>query len=298
MFHVEHQLNNIINCPVCEGTNQSSYLSAVDHNVSGDAFNIVKCDACGFRFTNPIPTEQTIGAYYKSENYISHSSTKKGIINKVYHIVRNRAIQQKERLVSRLTSQKSLLDIGCGTGDFLSHCKKQGWQVMGLEPDADARKIAKQNNDIDSFDLEHLDQIASESKDVITMWHVLEHVYHLNRDIASYKRILKKGGHLVVAVPNCNSHDAQHYGTHWAAYDLPIHLYHFTQADIQKLFKKHEMELVEVLPMKFDSYYISMISEKYKGGNLIKGFWRGFVSNLKAKQKKTGFSSQIYVIRK
>ncbi len=297
MFHVKHELTNIKNCPICSSENHKFWRKGIDHNVSNDDFKIVSCDNCGFRFTNPIPTENTIGNYYKSENYISHSSTKKGLINKVYHIVRNRAIKQKESLIDSLTKEKNLLDIGCGTGDFLGYCKSQKWNAIGLEPDEDARKIALEKNKIETFDLNYLDNIASNSKDVITMWHVLEHVYNLNKDIENYKRILKPNAHLVVAVPNCSSHDADHYKEHWAALDLPIHLYHFTPNDIKNLFEKHDMELVEILPMKFDSYYISMVSEKCKGGNIISGFWRGFISNLKAKKTGKTYSSQIYFLK-
>jgi 2-polyprenyl-3-methyl-5-hydroxy-6-metoxy-1,4-benzoquinol methylase len=294
---VKHELINIKNCPICSSENHAFWRKGIDHNVSKDEFNIVSCDDCGFRFTNPIPSKKTIGNYYKSENYISHSSTKKGVINKLYHIVRNRAIKQKERLITSLTKEKYLLDIGCGTGDFLGYCKSQNWNAIGLEPDKDARKIALNKNKIETFDLNYLDKVESNSKDVITMWHVLEHVYNLNNDIENYKRILKPNAHLVVAVPNCSSHDADHYKEHWAALDLPIHLYHFTPNDIKNLFEKHNMELVKILPMKFDSYYISMVSEKYKGGNIISGFWRGFISNLKAKKTQKTYSSQIYVLK-
>ncbi len=294
---MKHELINIKNCPICSSENHTFWRKGIDHNVSNDEFNIVFCNNCGFRFTNPIPSENTIGNYYKSENYISHSSTKKGVINKLYHIVRNRAIKQKERLITSLTKEKNLLDIGCGTGDFLGYCKSQNWNAIGLEPDEDARKIALDKNKIETFDLNYLDKIESNSKDVITMWHVLEHVYNLNNDIENYKRILKPNAHLVVAVPNCSSYDADHYKEHWAALDLPIHLYHFTPNDIKNLFEKHNMELVKILPMKFDSYYISMVSEKYKGGNIISGFWRGFISNLKAKKTGKTYSSQIYVLK-
>jgi 2-polyprenyl-3-methyl-5-hydroxy-6-metoxy-1,4-benzoquinol methylase len=294
---VKHELKDVENCPVCHSENYSNWRSGADHNVSQDIFNIVECVSCGFRYTNPIPLEKTIGDYYKSENYISHSSTKKGIINKAYHIIRKRAIKQKELLASQKSTGKNLLDIGCGTGDFLGFCKSKNWNVLGLEPDADARKLALENNNIETEDLSYLSSIEDNSKDVITMWHVLEHVYNLNDDITEYKRILKPGGHLIVAVPNCGSHDAEHYKENWAALDLPIHLYHFQPKNIKELFHKHGMELKEVLPMKFDSYYISMVSEKYKGGNIISGFWRGFISNIKAKRTKNTYSSQIYVIR-
>ena len=294
---MEHQLRNIEKCPVCGGESQRAFLEAEDHNVSSDQFKIVECGACYFRFTNPIPTEETIGEYYKSENYVSHSGTKKGFVNKVYHIVRNRAIRQKQNLASKYSKEKTILDIGCGTGDFLGYCRSKNWITLGLEPDHSARKIALENNDIDAKKLNHLYDIEANSFDVISMWHVLEHVYNLNEDIERYKKILKDDGALIIAVPNCSSKDAEHYKANWAAYDLPIHLYHFRPDNMKQLFSKHGMEVVKILPMKFDSYYISMISEKYKGGNIISGFWNGFRSNIAANSKNNKYSSQIYVIK-
>ena len=294
---MEHQLRNIEKCPVCGGESLRDFLKAKDHNGSNDRFNIVECIGCSFRFTNPIPTEETIGDYYKSENYVSHSGTKKGFVNRVYHIVRSRAIKQKENLAAKYSKEKGILDIGCGTGDFLGYCKLQNWTTLGLEPDASARKIALQNNGIEAKNLSHLYEIEENTFDVISMWHVLEHVYNLNEDIEQYKKILKENGTLMVAVPNCSSKDAEHYKSSWAAYDLPIHLYHFRPDNMKQLFSKHGMEVVEILPMKFDSYYISMISEKYKGGSIFSGFLNGFKSNMAANSKNNKYSSQIYVIK-
>ena len=294
---MEHQLKNIDKCPICGSEKQHIVLEAKDHNVSNDQFKIVECDDCSFRFTNPIPTEETIGEYYKSENYVSHSGTKKGLVNKVYHIVRNRAIKQKENLAKRNSKGKSILDIGCGTGDFLGYCKTQNWKTLGLEPDESARKIALENNKVEAKELDYLYQIEENKFDVISMWHVLEHVYNLNQDIEQYKKILKNDGTLIIAVPNCSSKDAGHYKSDWAAYDLPIYLYHFRPENMKQLFANHGMKVVEILPMKFDSYYISMISEKYKGGNIVSGFWNGFKSNMAANSKNNKYSSQIYVIK-
>ena len=294
---MEHQLKNIEKCPVCGGESHQDFIEAEDHNVSNDRFKIVECSDCSFRFTNPIPAEETIGDYYKSENYVSHSGTKKGFVNRVYHIVRSRAIKQKENLAAKYSNEKTILDIGCGTGDFLGYCKSRNWKTLGLEPDLSARKIALQNNAIEAKNLNHLYEINENTFDVISMWHVLEHVYNLNEDIEQYKKILKNDGTLMVAVPNCSSKDAEHYNSNWAAYDLPIHLYHFRPDNMKQLFSKHGMEVVEILPMKFDSYYISMVSEKYKGGNIFSGFLNGFKSNVAANSKNNKYSSQIYVIK-
>lgn len=295
-------MNNISNCPICDSQKSHHFITCKDYTVSNEDFKIVECDSCNFRYTNPIPTEDKIGEYYKSEDYISHSGTKKGIVNWLYHKVRNHTLKKKYQLVSKHAKENSLLDIGCGTGDFLGYVNQKGWQVKGLEPDGDARALGEKNHGISIQSTEELHQLPNESYGAITMWHVLEHVYHLNKDVEKIKSLLKKDGTLFVAVPNCSSADAQKYGEYWAAYDVPIHLYHFRPQNIKDLFAKYNMEVTDILPMKFDSYYVSLLSEKYKRGNkgfsigaLFSGFFSGLSSNMKAKGNK--YSSQIYVIK-
>lgn len=290
-------MEQIDKCPVCSETAFSPFLKCKDYTVSQEEFQIVSCDSCGFKFTNPIPSENEIGEYYKAESYVSHSDTKKGLINRAYHTVRKITLKQKFKLVDRHKVEPSLLDIGCGTGAFLNQCKEQNWKVLGLEPDADARGVAKSRYDIDTMPLEHLAEIPDNSFDVITMWHVLEHVYHLQRDIRQFQRVLKKDGTLIVAVPNCSSKDAAIYKEYWAAYDVPIHLYHFVPKDIDNLFGQIGMKVVETLPMKFDSYYVSMLSEKYRGGNIVSAVWNGWRSNMAASNARNDYSSQIYVLK-
>lgn len=288
---------NIINeCPICKEVKFSPFLNAIDYTVSRETFSIVSCDNCGFHFTNPIPTADKIGDYYKSESYVSHSSTNKGLINKLYQMVRKRTLKQKVKLVSRLVSGREILDIGAGTGHFLNACKLANWNTLGLEPDSDARNFAKKEFGVDLQSTESLHNLPEKSRDAITMWHVLEHVYDLRGDVEQITKVLKDDGVLVVAVPNRSSFDAKHYKEFWAAYDLPIHLYHFVPNDIKTLFGQFNMEVVEILPMKFDAYYVSMLSEKYKGGNIIKAFFNGWRSNMKAKEGS--YSSQIYILRK
>lgn len=290
------QIKKHTNCPVCESSDFSNHLKAADHMITKEVFSVVKCNSCSFHFTNPIPSEEVIGSYYKSENYISHSSSKAGLINKAYNVVRNITLKRKINLVSRLAAGKNLLDIGSGTGHFLNASKSAGFNVQGLEPDEDAKLFAKSEFLLALDDLNELKNIESNSKDVITMWHVLEHVYHLKRDLSEFARVLNVDGVFIVAVPNMSAWDAKHYGKFWAAYDVPRHLYHFQEATIKNLFAQFNLECVDVLPMKFDSYYVSMLSEKYKSGNVISGIINGLKSNLKA--TKHGYSSQIYVFKK
>lgn len=289
-------MNTKTNCPVCEKTVFKPFIDAVDYTVSKAVFSIVTCQSCGFHFTNPVPTIDKIGDYYKSESYVSHSSTNKGLINKIYQRVRKYTLKQKVNLVKRVSNGNDLMDIGAGTGHFLNAASNAGINALGLEPDQDARNFARRNFDVAIHDISDLYKQPKASRDVITMWHVLEHVYNLKADINEIVNILRPNGKLIIAVPNMNSFDAKHYKEFWAAYDLPIHLYHFTPTDIEMLFEEFDMVVEEILPMKFDAYYVSMLSEKYKGGNFIKAFWYGFISNLKA--KRGTYSSQIYILKK
>ena len=291
---MEHQLKNILYCPVCKAEEKEKHLLVVDHNVSNDVFTITKCCKCGFLFTNPIPTKETIGNYYKSNNYISHSGTKKGLINYIYHFVRNYQLFKKERLISNLSNEKTLLDIGCGTGEFLSYCKNKGWNTVGTEPDLQTRERIK---NLTIFPGLNSKELGENSFSIVTMWHVLEHVYDLEDDLKTISSLIKKGGYLIVAVPNHESFDAEIYKENWVAYDVPIHLYHFRKKDIKALFSKFNFELSNIKPLIFDAYYISLLSEKKKGGNFILGLLNGLKSNLKAKNK-LNHSSLIYILKK
>lgn len=299
MFHVKHTMKTYQNCPICTNNSFSPFLNCKDYTVSKEEFSIVSCTSCGFTFTNPIPEEQFIGSYYESEEYISHSNTSKGLINWLYQRVRNLTLKQKLLLLKSLSSEKSLLDIGCGTGEFLNTAQANGYNVQGIEPSPIAREQAIKNYKLNVSEENALDQLAENSFSFISMWHVLEHVYHLNDRIKQIDRLLKKDGHLIIAVPNRSSYDANVYQQYWAAYDVPRHLYHFSPKDIENLFSKHGFKLLKTLPMKFDSFYVSMLSEKYKSGtnNFLGAFLTGLKSNLKAGNKNT-YSSQIYVLKK
>lgn len=289
-------MNQINNCPVCSHTLFSDVRQVKDFSVSGETFNIVQCTNCGFQFTNPIPDENVIGRYYKSESYVSHSSSKKGLINRVYHWVRWYSLRRKVKLIGGLTKGRKLLDIGAGTGHFLLVAKNKGWNVLGLEPDSDARSLAKSVNGLDLLPIEELHNLGNKQFDIITMWHVLEHVYHLQRDFGKAVNLLGEEGFLVVAVPNRQSYDARKYEEYWAAYDVPIHLYHFIPSDIRRLASQHNLDLVKTLPMPFDSFYVSMLSEKYRNGNILSGILTGLKSNWLAKDEF--WSSQIYILRR
>lgn len=285
-------------CPVCDSEKKSLFLTCIDNTVSKKPFDLQECGTCGFVFTSPRPQNSDLGMFYESDEYISHSNTKKGIVSRLYQSVRNRTLRQKLALINSRQKKGALLDIGCGTGEFANVMKQDGWAVRGIEPGDKAREAATQNYGLDVQPEEALANIAPASMDVITMWHVLEHVPDLQGRVKELKSILKQDGLLIIAVPNRNSHDAAYYGKHWAAYDVPRHLWHFRPQDIRALFGPQGFEVKEVLPMKFDSYYVSMLSEKYSTGAVryFAAFRRGWISNSKA--GKEAWSSQIYVIRK
>ena len=291
---MEHTIEHM--CPACNMGQATTFLEVTDHFLSKESFTLLKCNGCGLVYTTPRPSLETIGDYYKSEEYVSHSSTKKGLVNSIYNKVRNYTLNQKVKLVKRLVSGRDLLDVGAGTGHFLKRAQDNGFSVLGLEPDEDARKVAREQNNVTLQTLDSLSTLSATSYDCVTMWHVLEHVYNLQDDTKQIASLIKQNGVWIIAVPNHTSFDGTYYGSYWAAYDVPRHLYHFSPATIVPLIEQLGFKLEEQLPMKFDAYYVSMLSEKYKGGSLFNALRIGWLSNMRSKNGKC--SSQIYVFRK
>ena len=289
-------------CPVCTSELIREQLTAKDHTVSKNNFAIWQCTACTARFTQDVPDEDSIGAYYASDNYISHSDTKKGIINSLYHLVRKRTLLAKRRLVMNETGvvKGRILDIGCGTGAFLDTMKTAEWNITGLEPDAEARNKAAALYHIHPQQPADLFSLNAASFDAITMWHVLEHVHELHAYFKQVKNLLTANGKLFIAVPNYTSKDAAVYKENWAAYDVPRHLYHFSPQSMEKLIAIHELKITAFKPMWFDSFYVSMLSEQYKNGrgNMVNAVFNGLLSNIKAWSDVRKCSSVIYVISK
>jgi len=288
------------NCPSCRSTDIGFIFKAKDETVSQEYFEIWQCYNCSLRFTQNVPCENNIGKYYQSGDYISHSNTSKGLVNKLYHTVRSFTLQSKKKLVEKNSINGNLLDIGAGTGAFASTMKKAGWNVTALEPDANARTNAKKDFNIELQPLDDLFNLPSKSFDVITLWHVLEHVHALHKYLHTFHDLLKENGTLVIAVPNYTSYDAGQYAANWAAYDVPRHLYHFSPESMKLLLNTHNFKLLQQKPMWFDSFYVSLLSEKYVSGknNFIKAFSRGVASNFKTIGKPSNCSSIIYIAKK
>lgn len=280
--------------------NKNCFLEVKDHSVSGQTFLLFCNEEFDMLETFPRPEGNALASYYKSEDYISHTDSKRNLFEKVYHLVREFSLKQKLRLINKYSSHsKILLDIGCGTGDFLATAQNAGWEINGVEPDSRARAIANQKTNNKIKDVDALNEFENGSFDVITLWHVLEHLPNLHEQIETLDKLLKPDGTLVIAVPNFKSHDARHYKDFWAAYDVPRHLWHFSQTSISKLFSKRNIQVIDTKPMKFDSYYVSLLSEKYKTGRMkiLNAFFRGLISNMKAKRSGE-YSSLIYILKK
>ncbi len=267
-----------------------------DYLVTGESFELFYDSERELLITSPKPATENLSKYYESEEYISHTDSKKGIVSYLYQTVKKQALQKKVTLINSLNNGPgSLLDIGAGTGDFLKQAKEENWKVSGVEPNEGAKKLA-QEKEIDLQ--ESLDNFSEKTFDVITMWHVLEHLPDLEETISTIEKLLKPEGILIIAVPNYKSFDANYYKEHWAAYDVPRHLWHFSQGSMKVLFSK-KLKLIKTVPMIFDSFYVSLLSEKNKTGtqNLIKAFFIGLRSNLSAWKTKE-YSSLIYCFKK
>lgn len=292
-------METVIQCPVCHNTQFSPFLICKDYLVSGQSFAIQQCDACGFRLTNPRPDETTIGSYYESDQYISHNDGSSGVVSMAYRTVRTYTLGSKLQLINKLHQGRGrLLDVGCGTGAFLETCKKAGWDIVGVEPDSDARAVSTKKLQVEIRpNLDSL--IGAGSFDIVSLWHVLEHMPNLGQTIPQLHELLAGTGTLLIAVPNSDSYDAKYFNEYWAAYDIPRHLHHFTPSTIEPLFRQYGFQLVKRRPMPFDALYIAMLSTRYKTDrtDYLESIRVGLISNLRA--RRTGNSSSLtYVFQK
>lgn len=289
----------VIECPVCKNNNLQALLHCVDYTVSHETFSIKKCTQCELAITTPRPDDDKLGSYYESAEYISHSGKTSGL-GMIYRLVRSYALSWKASLIYTYNSKGSILDFGCGTGEFLKAFQKKGWDITGIEP-TDTARIKAENLNAQTI-YSSLGQIPEKKYDVITAWHVIEHVPSFNDTILKFRGLLKKDGTIFIAVPNYNSPDANSYQEHWAAYDVPRHLWHFSKKSMNVLLESNHLKPVAVVPMMIDAFYVSMLSEKYRNGNkltllsLIKGFIAGLKSNFSAR-KNINHSSLIYIVK-
>ena len=292
-----------MNCPVCNDTNPQIAIESQDFSLTQTSFTILHCTHCSVSFTSPLPNQDEIGQYYLFEAYISHTDVKEGWMNRLYHFVRARTLTQKTNWIQSLfTGNKGhLLDIGAGTGAFVHAMQQKSWKVTGLEPDKATRERALEIYKLHLKSTDTIFELPENEYEIITMWHVLEHVHELKPYLNQCFKSLKQNGRCIIAVPNYTSFDATYYKKYWAAYDLPRHLYHFSPKSMSILLNEIGFEIVSLKPMWYDSFYVSLLSEQYKQsgklGTLLAGFI-GLISNLLAIRDVSKASSIIYEVKK
>lgn len=294
--------NQVIHCPLCEEGTLIPFLESKDYLVSGKIFQISTCDNCSNLVTSNAPVEAEIGDYYKSEKYISHTNTSKGIISKFYRRARMVMLGRKHKMLFNLNRQKrgSVLDIGTGTGHFLDYMKRKGWKVDGIEINDNARAYANANFGIEINSPEGIAELGSGNFDIITMWHTLEHFYNPGKYLEESLRLLKEDGYLVVALPNFKSFDAEFYNEAWAAWDVPRHLWHFSPQSVSNFVGRFGYDLKAIKRLPFDPFYISLLSEKNRKSvfPFIQGLLIGTVSWITSYFRKKRSSSLIYIFSK
>lgn len=299
---MEHTvLETLLFCPVCGASAFVPALSARDQTVSREVFQLVDCTSCGNRITNPRPDQHSIGTYYNSPDYISHANSSESLQDGLYQLARKYALHTKYTLIRNVRKSGRLLDIGCGTGEFLGYMRSRGYLTQGVEVDPGARRQAVKNHALDV--IPYMEAIPSQEQfQVVTMWHVLEHVSDPGRTLKKIYSLLSDGGFLVVAVPDRGSWDAAHYASDWAAYDVPRHLNHFRGADVQKLLHDHGFTTLRTAPMWMDAPYIAMLSQRYRGNRplaaLVAGAAIGLWSNAHAFFGSRPTSSTLYIAQK
>lgn len=285
-------------CPCCKKADFVEFLTTSDYFLTHEKFDLVRCKKCKLVFTNPIPDLSVLPDYYDSPDYLSHQVSKFSLTGIIYNRLRKINLSNKYRLISEYKKTGKILDIGQGTGEFLNFMRNKGWDINGIEPNASAREFAITNYKIPVGDEGELANFSANQFDVITMWHVLEHVVELGERMQQVKKLLKQDGTLIIAVPNLDSPDSQRYKEKWAGLDVPRHLYHFTKQTMAYLLNAFEFEVIEMHPLKLDAYYVSLLSEKYLKNKFPypKAFINGLKSNLAAK-KENNYSSMIFVAK-
>ncbi len=256
-------------CPLCGQANHTQFLQAPDrfNPEGGYSFRIAQCTDCGFVYLNPRPIAETIGQFYQDEAYQPFLSTlgERSLWDRLYEFVRSHALRGKRNKIERLQKTGRLLDVGCGTGEFLDEMQRHGWQVAGMEKDEEAAQFAGKNYGL-AVQTRLLQECEFDkaSFDVITFWHVLEHVYDPIETLNTAKSLLKPDGLILIAMPNIHSFDARFYGQHWVALDTPRHLLHFTPDSVAKLCDVIGLRLLGVRQMVLDAFYNCILSEQLR----------------------------------
>ncbi|MDX2129976.1 MAG: class I SAM-dependent methyltransferase [Chloroherpetonaceae bacterium] len=311
-------------CPISGSLNNTPLFQVSDRfNISdGRTWQIVRNEDSGLVYLNPRPNLESIGKYYEVAEYDPFLTIKedKSLQEKFYEWVRSKiSLNWKASMVFKRSplfdaskeSHFSFLDIGCATGDFaatfrkVAKSKKLSLETFGIDVSHRAVQYARNQYEIEAYVGELATLNFTTPQDLITMWHSLEHIHHINQTLDKIKSILKKNGVLAVAMPNQASYDATLYQTHWVAYDAPRHLYHFSPKTFSKLLSRHRLGIIDMHGIPLDSFYNALLSEQLRAkeegmnagvGGLIKSVMRGFRAAVEGVTPESA-SSVVYYIK-
>lgn len=271
-------------------------MKITDYFLTQEIFTISETSTKGVFRTQDLP--ENLDRYYESSEYISHNQDSGSLKEKLYKFLQVFNLKYKKNILkSELKKDSKLLDYGCGAGEFLKFIEND-FSTFGFEPSKTARDYAQQKLNKTQI-ISEINQIEDDSLDAITLWHVFEHIDNQEEILKIFYNKLKTSGLIIIAVPNPSSFDGKKYKEYWAAYDVPRHIYHFTKRGMENLMNNSSWKIKKIKPLLLDSFYISMLSEKYKKSSLywLKGLLYGAISNFKA-LKTDEYSSLIYIIEK
>jgi 2-polyprenyl-3-methyl-5-hydroxy-6-metoxy-1,4-benzoquinol methylase len=289
-------------CLVCGSNSRRPFLTVDNRFNVSQKFHLVQCQDCGFVYLSPRPEEKSITQYYQDSGYQPHQKEALSLSGKLYQLVRIWNNHYKRRLIEKFSAKGKILDYGCGTGEFLLEMKNSGWETYGFEPTASAVAIAV------DYGLNIIPDLRSikEKVNVVTLWHVLEHVHDARTLLVDLQKILDPAGLLCIALPNRRSLDAVLFKQNWVAYDVPRHLYHFSAADLEKFLNSEGFKIESIKSLPFDPWYNSFLSAslefrnsrlKLLGIGLPKSIFAAAAVNFLSFLSKKNNSSIIYLAR-
>ncbi len=280
MFHVE-QNNKHLHC------------DSKDYLVTGESFKVYLDENKIIGKTFPAPKKSEMFKYYDSNQYLPHSYNNKNLITILYSVVKRQMHRKKLEWMSRqLNHNSSVLDYGCGTGDFVNYLRSKSVMAYGYDPNI------KFNLDSPDYLTNNFDWGVNKY-DIIFLWHVLEHTHDPFVLLQSLKKLLKKNGKIFIAIPNFKSFDSTYYRKYWAGYDLPRHLWHFSRKSIYQIAEQNNFKIHTEKRLYLDAIYVSFLSEKYKSSRFpyLQGLIIGFISIFRSFFTKES-SSFLFVFNK
>lgn len=226
-------------CPVCGTGHPNLYCEK-------NGFTILRCSSCGLGFVGDLPSEEELGKFYRG-SYLP------------YHLLYGDFKEKAERRFSLVESAVgnrlgSLLDVGCSYGFFLNVARTHGWKVKGVEMGSRPAEYSRTKYGLDVFEgpLQQAD-FADSSFDVVTLFHVIEHARNPLDLLSTIRRILRKGGSLVMLTPNIESLHSQILGKAWTWLSPPDHLFYFSRRSMGLALRKCEFRVASLRSITVDA---------------------------------------------